>query len=141
MNLTSFTDYSLRILIILGSNPSQKYKTKDLVNILDIKLNHATKIINNLSNLNYIHSYKGRFGGISISLDIYDIKLSDIIKNLEPMNIVECFNKDKPLSCPLIPNCKLKSILNEATNDFMTKLSNYKFSDICTIRNDMKILP
>lgn len=39
MNLTSFTDYSLRILIILlGSNPNQKYKTKDLVEILDIKL-------------------------------------------------------------------------------------------------------
>lgn len=64
MNLTSFTDYSLRILIILGSNPKQKYKTKDLVEILDIKLNHATKIINKLSNLNYIESYKGRFGGV-----------------------------------------------------------------------------
>ncbi|ASG68243.1 transcriptional regulator [Francisella halioticida] len=137
MNLTSFTDYSLRILIILGSNPSQKYKTKDLVNILDIKLNHATKIINNLSNLNYINSYKGRFGGISISPDTNDIKLSDIIRNLEPMNIVECFNKDKPSNCPLIPSCKLKIVLNEATNDFMSRLGNYKFLDICTIKRNI----
>ncbi|WP_150466334.1 Rrf2 family transcriptional regulator [Francisella sp. SYW-9] len=141
MNLTSFTDYSLRILIILGSNPTQKYKTKDLVNILDIKLNHATKIINNLSNLNYIQSYKGRFGGISISPNIYDIKLSDIVQNLEPMNIVECFNKDKALTCPLIQNCKLKAILNQATNDFIKRLGNYTFSDICTITSDTQILP
>ncbi len=132
MNLTSFTDYSLRILIILGSNPKQKYKTKDLVEILDIKLNHATKIINKLSNLNYIESYKGRFGGVSISQATYNIKLSTIVKELEPINIVECFDKDTA-TCPLIPNCKLKFILNQASNDFIARLSDYRFIDICNI--------
>ena len=135
MNLTSFTDYSLRILIILGSNPNQKYKTKDLVEILDIKLNHAIKIINKLSSLNYIKSYKGRFGGVSISQTTYSIKLSEIVKELEPMNIVECFNKDTS-TCPLIPNCKLKFILNQASNDFITRLENYTFADICNISTE-----
>ncbi|APC91567.1 Nitrite-sensitive transcriptional repressor NsrR [Francisella sp. MA067296] len=116
----------------MGSNPSQKYKTKDLVNILNIKLNHATKIINKLSNLNYIKSYKGRFGGISISRATYSIKLSEIIRKLEPMNIVECFNKDT-ITCPLIPNCKLKFILTQASNDFIARLENYTFADICNI--------
>lgn len=130
MNLTSFTDYSLRVLIILGSNPTQKYKTKELVEILDIKLNHATKIINNLSNLKYIETYKGRFGGVSISQTTYNTKLSTIVKELEPMNIVECFDKDKA-TCPLIPSCKLKFILNQASNDFIARLQSYTFADIC----------
>lgn len=140
MNLTSFTDYSLRILIILGSNPEQKYKTKELVSTLNIKLNHATKIINNLSKLQYIKTYKGRFGGISISKDTYHIKLSDIVRSLEPLNIVECFDQNQRLPCPLIQNCKLKLVLSQATNDFMSRLENYSFIDVCNLSSSAKEL-
>ncbi|APC96489.1 Rrf2 family transcriptional regulator [Francisella frigiditurris] len=136
MNLTSFTDYSLRVLIILGSNPSCKFKTKDLADNLGIKLNHATKVIHNLSNLEYIRSYKGRDGGISISQGAYESKLSKIVKDLEPLNIVECFSIEKYPKCFLLPQCKLKSILHQATNDFIKRLEKYTLLDICNFKNN-----
>ncbi len=135
MNLTSFTDYSLRIMIMLGSNPDKKFKTNELTEYLGIKLNHATKIIHKLASLNYIHSFKGRNGGISINKNSYRLNLSDIVLELEPMNIVECFAAGN-IDCSLLPSCKLKSILNMAKNDFINKLAEHTLLDICNISEE-----
>ncbi len=130
MNLTLHTDYSLRVLILLGSNPHTLYKTKNVCEILDIKLNHATKIIHKLSKLDYIDSFKGKNGGIKISSTAGDTNLATIVSNLEPSNIVSCFDTTKESTCVFIKNCKLKRTLHSAKNAFFNELKSHKLSDM-----------
>ncbi|MGL5693127.1 MAG: RrF2 family transcriptional regulator [Peptostreptococcaceae bacterium] len=128
MHLSKFTDYSFRILIYLGNHQNELFTIDELSNILGLSTHHLKKIIYKLSKNNYIHSSKGRNGGIKLIMNPKDINLGELLKITEDnLNIVECFSSD---NCNLSCNCKLKPILNDALNLFKSKLSEYTLDDI-----------
>lgn len=128
MQLTRHTDFSLRVLIYLSLN-----KTGELVTINEISdhfkilKNHLTKVVHHLAQKKYIETVRGKNGGLRLARDPADIKLGDVVQSMEMnLDVVDC---SKPL-CPLINNCKLKRILNEAKQSFLKILNNYTLADL-----------
>src|SRR5687768_16684546 len=113
MQLTQFTDYSLRALIYIAIR-QELCTTKDITEAYDISINHMIKIIHNLSKLNLIKTTRGKNGGILMAANPASINLGELISQLEPhLDLVPCFNKTKA-NCCIAPACKLKQVLNEA---------------------------
>lgn len=130
MQLTLHTDFSLRVLIYLSLNKSGELVTiNEISDHFEILKNHLTKVVNHLAQKGYVNTVRGKNGGLRLAKKPADIKLGDVIQSMEMnLDVVDC---SKPL-CPLINNCKLKHILNEAKCSFLKTLNNYTIEDLNT---------
>jgi len=130
MQLTRHTDFSLRVLIYLSLNKTEELVTiNEISDHFEILKNHLTKVVNHLAQKGYVDTVRGKNGGLRLAKKPTDIKLGDVVQSMEMnLDVVDC---SKPL-CPLINNCKLKQILNEAKRSFLKTLNNYTIEDLNT---------
>jgi len=138
MQLTRHTDFSLRVLIYLSLNKSEQLVTiNEISEHFEILKNHLTKVVNHLAQKGYVETIRGKNGGIRLAKKPAEIKLGDVVQAMEMnLDMIDC---SKPL-CPLINNCKLKRILNEAKQSFLIILNNYTIEDLNTEPEIMKNL-
>jgi len=138
MQLTRHTDFSLRVLIYLSLNKSEQLVTiSEISEHFEILKNHLTKVVNHLAQKGYVETIRGKNGGIRLAKKPAEIKLGDVVQAMEMnLEVVDC---TKPL-CPLINNCKLKRVLNEAKQSFLSTLNNYSIKDLNTEPEIMKNL-
>lgn len=131
MNLTRHTDYGLRVLMVLAKRPKEHSKsisTAEIANAFQISLTHLQKVVQALSQNGFIHTSRGRGGGITLARGAEDIILGDVVRALEPdLNVVECFSDSR---CALLPNCGLKPVLGRAVNAFLVELDKTTLSDV-----------
>ena len=59
MNLTSFTDYGLRMLMRMASAPAQSFSTADLAEEFNLSRNHLTKIMQRLAQGGIVETRRG----------------------------------------------------------------------------------
>ena len=129
MQLTQFTDYSLRALIYIALKKNT-CTIKDITSVYMISSNHMNKIIHNLAKLGIIKKVRGKNGGITLAANPSDINLGALILKLESnFDLVPCFNKEKA-NCCIAPVCKLKHVLYEARKAFMNVLDQFTLADV-----------
>lgn len=129
MQLTRFTDYGLRCLMYLAARPGSLSSVKEISGHYGISRNHLVKVVHRLSQLGYIESSKGKGGGIRLARGMNDLRLGDLINQLEPnMFIVECFDA-KTNSCRITDSCRLKHYLFDAAKAFTDSLNRHTLGD------------
>ncbi|UWR62921.1 RrF2 family transcriptional regulator [Phaeobacter inhibens] len=125
MKLNLKTDYALRLLILLATRPDQQFEIGTLSRIHQLPASSVMKIISELVRHGYVHSIRGRSGGVQIGREPSEIRVGDIVHAMnEPMEIVDCS------SCLLVGNCRLKGVLCEAAQAFTEVLMAYRLSDL-----------
>ncbi|HAT4440221.1 TPA: Rrf2 family transcriptional regulator [Legionella pneumophila] len=139
MQLTQFTDYSLRALIYIALKKGS-CTIKDITDAYTISNNHLIKIIHNLSKMGLIKTIRGKNGGILMAASPETINLGQLIMELEPnFDLVPCFNKEKA-NCCIAPACKLKSVLYEAQRAFLQILEQYTLADVLHNPSELSVL-
>ena len=92
MRLTSFTDYGLRALMRIASDPERGFSTAELADEFDISRNHLAKIVQHLSEAGIVATRRGAGGGVTLAKPADSIKLGDVIRSLEEgQALVDCF--------------------------------------------------
>lgn len=139
MQLTQFTDYSLRALIYIALN-KDSCTIKDITDAYGISNHHMVKIIHNLAKLSLIKTIRGKGGGILMAAAPETINLGRLIVQLEPhFDLVPCFNRAKA-NCCIAPVCKLKGVLHEAQAAFMKVLERYTLADVLHNPQELSLL-
>lgn len=139
MQLTQFTDYSLRALIYITLR-KESCTIKDITEAYGISNNHMVKIIHNLAKLGLIKTIRGKNGGITMAARPETINLGRLIAQVEPhFDLVPCFNKARA-NCCIAPVCKLKGVLHEAQAAFMGVLERYTLADVLQNKNELSVL-
>ena len=139
MQLTHYTDYSLRVLVYLTLKQNSSVTISEIADYYKISRNHLVKIVNNLANLGYITTIRGKGGGMHLALPADEINIGEVVRSVEPhFNIVECFAEDHK-NCRIEPICKLKGVLQSATETFLAELDQYSLQDVISNRNLKKI--
>ncbi|MCI0506274.1 MAG: Rrf2 family transcriptional regulator [Gammaproteobacteria bacterium] len=139
MQLTHYTDYSLRVLVYLTLKKDKSVTITEIADYYNISRNHLVKIVNNLANLGYIMTTRGKGGGMRLALPADEINVGEVVRNVEPhFDIVECFS-DKHANCRIEPICKLKQMLHSATGAFLAELDQFSLQDVISNRNLKKI--
>jgi Rrf2 family nitric oxide-sensitive transcriptional repressor len=129
MQLTTHTDYSLRLMIYLAILPEEETGTvQSAAKHYGISANHLAKVAQTLVQLGYIRSLRGRGGGLKLAKPTGEIKLGKVVRETENLQLLECFGKDS--TCPIVPACKLKQVLAEAQNAFLEVLDGYSLHDL-----------
>lgn len=137
MRLSSFSDYSLRVLIYLALKGEDLSTVAEIADKYQISKNHLVKVVHNLSTIGLIESFKGKGGGILLSLPPENINIGKLIKDLEhDSKLVECFGEDG--QCVINPTCKLKGVLKVAQRRFYETLSEFTLADIVSNKSKLK---
>lgn len=129
MQLTKFTDYSLRVLMYIAKKETKLSTVAEIATYYSVSQNHLVKIVHNLSLLGYIESLKGKNGGIKLLKKPKDINLKALILEIEPnFFIFECFDKNNN-TCIITEMCSVKEIINESLLLFLNNLEKYSLDD------------
>src|ERR1700687_5289747 len=130
MQLTRFTDYSLRVLIFLGAYPDRLCTISETAEAYGISGNHLMKVVNRLSSGGYIETVRGKGGGMRLSRAPKMINIGDVVRYMEDrFDIVECFN-EKTQDCPLFPAWTLRPVVVDALRNFMATLDRHTLQDL-----------
>lgn len=137
MQLTLYTDYSLRVLIYLGLKDEGLATITEISDNYDISRNHLVKVVHNLSNNGFIHTVRGKGGGMRLAFSPEDINVGAVVRSTENnFNIVECFDRENS-TCPITPVCVLKGALKEASRNFIAVLDRYTLADVLINRDEL----
>jgi len=128
MQLTRHTDYGLRILIYLALLPKhQRTNVDEISKIYGISRNNLNKIVHQLGQTPFIDTKRGKGGGFLLALPPEQVNLGEIVELLEnTLDVVDC----EAQRCTLLPRCRLKGILNEATKAFIDTLKKRSLADL-----------
>ncbi|UVO07617.1 nitric oxide-sensing transcriptional repressor NsrR [Pectobacterium polonicum] len=127
MQLTSFTDYGLRALIYMASLPSGKMTSiSEVTEVYGVSRNHMVKIINQLSRAGLVMAVRGKNGGIRLGKPAETIRIGDVVRELEPLTLVNCNHE----FCHITPTCRLKQVLQQAVQNFLHELDQYTLADM-----------
>jgi Rrf2 family transcriptional regulator, nitric oxide-sensitive transcriptional repressor len=136
VHLTRQTDFALRTLIFLASQPADALiQIRQICEVFDIPRNHLSKVVNKLANLGYVDSHRGRGGGIRLGREATDINIGALVRDMEPTLFP--INCEEP-ACVLLPACRFRSVLGEASKAFINTLDGYALSDL--MDSEVKVL-
>ena len=99
--------YALRAILYVASLDSKHYvSTRSISDELKISFSFLTKILQELTRENFITSYRGPSGGVSLSRPAAEIKIVEIVEAIEGKELLrECVlglpNCNSDLPCPL----------------------------------------
>lgn len=129
MKLTTFTDYSLRVLMFLALEPERLATIQQIAQAYGISENHLMKVVHQLARSGTIESVRGKGGGIRLARPPEQINLGAVIRTAEgEAPIVECFGE--PERCCITPHCKLAGVLAGAFRALYAHLDQYTLADL-----------
>ena len=125
MHLTRYTDYSLRVLLYLGTHEDRVCSISEIAKAYGISQNHLMKVVHNLGKAGYVKSVRGRLGGVRLAKACEEINIGAVVRLMEEdLQLVDCG------SCLIAPACGLTSALNTALSAFMAVLDGFTLADL-----------
>jgi len=131
MQLSSFSDYALRVLMYAALQKSS-FQLDQVATVFGISRHHLGKVVNHLAQQGHLKTRRGRGGGIQLAGSPGQIRLGDVVRAAEAQPVfVECFDPATN-TCVLNGRCRLKSVLAEARAAFYETLNRYSVADLIT---------
>jgi Rrf2 family transcriptional regulator, nitric oxide-sensitive transcriptional repressor len=130
MRLTSFTDYCLRALIFVALKGDEPTTIDEIAERHGINRNHLVKVVFRLGQLGYLHTSRGKGGGIRLADHPAKLSLGKLVRQTErDFALVECF-QEQDCQCVIEPACVLKGALRAALAAFFDVLDGYTLADL-----------
>lgn len=130
MQLTTFTDYSLRVLIYVGLCQDRLVTIDEVADRYGISRNHVMKVVSRLGRLGYLETVRGNRGGMRLARRPELIGLGSVVRQSEnDFGLVECLQDNDKL-CVVEPACTLKAALIDALDAFLAVLDRYTLADL-----------
>lgn len=130
MKLTSFTDYSLRVLIYLATQPDRRPTIAEIATVFGVSEHHLTKVVHFLGQNGWLANVRGKGGGLALAMAPELIGVGQVVRNTEGTDIVaECFEQAGG-ACTIASVCRLRGVLGEALDAFYAVLDRTTLADL-----------
>ena len=134
MQVSRFTDFSLRALLYLAINDSKRATLAEIAAFYPVSLDHLRKVVHELSRAGFVRTYQGKTGGIELGRDPAGIRIGDVVRHFEAHDsFINCHG----LGCRLAAVCTLKTILDEGQEALFESLNRYTLADLVNARPAM----
>ncbi|SKA55860.1 transcriptional regulator, BadM/Rrf2 family [Enterovibrio nigricans DSM 22720] len=101
-----------------------------------VSRNHMVKIIHRMGQAGYVEAVRGKNGGIRLGRPADEIIIGEVIRVLEPLQIVNCGADN----CHITPACRLKNAIAAATEAFLAELDNHTLQDMVSGNDNLRHL-
>ena len=137
MKLTTFTDYSLRVLIYLAVQPGQRATIAQIAQAFDVSEHHLVKVVHFLGKQGWLANVRGKGGGLELGVLPDNLRVGRVVRAAEGGDVMaECFGESGG-DCHIAPNCRLRGVLGEAIDAFYAVLDRYTVEDLVNNRNQL----
>ncbi|KND61221.1 Nitrite-sensitive transcriptional repressor NsrR [Candidatus Burkholderia verschuerenii] len=132
MRLTDYTDYSLRVLLYLSVRPSGLSTIQEISDAYGISKNHLMKIVQQLGELCWVETVRGRNGGLRLAEHSAALTIGDIVRKTESdFALVGCFaDAGEHRGCVIESQCRLRGVLAAARNAFLAELDKHTVGEL-----------
>jgi Rrf2 family nitric oxide-sensitive transcriptional repressor len=130
MRLTSYTNYSMRMLMYCALSTDSLVTIADIARDFDISRAHLLKAARRLGQLGYLETTRGRSGGVRLAMPADQISVGEVVRALETSDeFVECFNPETN-TCRIAGTCRLTGLLRRALEAFYAELDSKTLADL-----------
>lgn len=141
MRLTKRTNISMRVLMFCAANEGRLVTKSEIAERCNTSENHLAQVINRLAQLGFLHTQRGRKGGLTLGRPLTEISAGEVFRAVEAeVPVIECFS-DAENTCPLVGACRLRPAIAEAVEAFYARLDGIMLSDlVCGNERLMQIM-
>ncbi len=130
MRLTTYTDYSLRLLMYLAAQPGRRATIAEVAAAYGISTHHMTKVAHGLGRLGWLATVRGQGGGLELAQPADRIGIGRVVRGTEGADLpAACFG-DAPAACAILGACRLRGVLAEAVDAFYASLDRHTLADL-----------
>lgn len=137
MRITKRTNIAVRLLMYCAAHEDRLVTKAEIAECCNISENHLAQVINQLSQLGYLSTQRGRNGGMNLGKPAAEIRIGDVFRDVEGnLPMVECF-ADADNTCPLSDACRLKVALADAAQAFYASLDDISLESLVCDNYDL----
>jgi Rrf2 family nitric oxide-sensitive transcriptional repressor len=130
MRLTTFTDYTLRVLMYLALEPGRRATIPEIAAAYGISQNHLMKVVHHLARTGVVESTRGKGGGIRLAREPEAIRIGEVVRGTEGDGpIVECLSGE-PHGCRIAGDCRLTRVLVDGFESLYATLDRHTLADL-----------
>jgi Rrf2 family nitric oxide-sensitive transcriptional repressor len=132
MRLTSYSNFSLRTLMVAAMRAPKLSTVQQVADAFGISRAHLVKCVHQLGQWGYLENLRGNHGGFRLARPATEITIGEIVRRTEEgFDLVECFAPETA-SCPLVGRCRLSAALEKARDVFLEELDAVTIADVTT---------
>jgi Rrf2 family nitric oxide-sensitive transcriptional repressor len=138
MQLSAYSDYSLRVLMQAGLRCPDRVTVDEVADTFGISRHHLVKVVHDLGRSGHLKTHRGVGGGFTLGRSAEAIKLGDIVRLGEETELlIDCTDRaERP--CRLSPVCRLREVLDEAAAALFAVLDAYSLADLLKPRSKLR---
>ena len=130
MKLSTFTDYSLRMLMYLAAEPQRRATIAEIATAFGISEHHLGKVAQGLGRDGWLANVRGHGGGLALAMAPQQIGIGQVVRRTEGADLpAACFADDSE-PCAIGAVCRLRGMLDEAVQAFYGVLDRYTLADL-----------
>ena len=130
MKLSAYTDYSLRMLMMLAAEPQRRTTVAEVAAAFGISEHHLGKVAHGLGRHGWVATTRGQRGGLLLAMAPERIVIGEVVRCTENGDQpAACFADDAP-PCTIAPACRLRGVLDEALHSFYEVLDRTTLADL-----------
>ena len=130
MYLTQYTDYALRVLMYAAANDKELVNIGTIADAYGISKSHLMKVVTALVKGGFLLSVRGKGGGLRLARPAEEITIGEVVRCLEPHQLVECMGERSQCNCLVLPHCRLAGVLSGAYRSFIQHLDGVTLAEI-----------
>ena len=136
MKLTTFTDYSLRVLMFVASAPEGRATIGEIAKAFDVSEHHLVKVVHFLGASGFLVNTRGRGGGLRLAVPASETRIGDVVRMTEGETFpAECFEDHN--RCAITEVCRLSGVLAKANAAFYRVLDQATLDDVVANRQGL----
>lgn len=137
MRITKRTNIAVRLLMYCTANPGRLVTKSEIAACCNVSENHLAQVINQLSQMSYLQTQRGRRGGMTLARPADQISIGAVFRDVEgALPLAECF-ADSDNTCPLVSACRLKLALADAAQAFYARLDDISLNELVCGNDDL----
>jgi len=127
LNISEAATLAIHTTVLLAENPDKMLSIKDIVKRIPASKAHLSKVLQRLSKVGIVKSFRGPKGGFVIGKDPSEVSLLEVYESIDgPLTTNNCL-----LASPVcVGKCILDSVLMDVNNEVYQTLKNTKLSDL-----------
>jgi Rrf2 family nitric oxide-sensitive transcriptional repressor len=130
MRLTMRTNLAMRTLMFCAVNPGRTVRKAEIASYCNASENHLGLVIHKLSQAGFLHTVRGRNGGVMLNDAAEKISVGRVARVFEAsVPFAECFSENEN-QCPIKDCCRLRTALSGALEAFYAELDKLTLDDL-----------
>lgn len=130
MRLTIRANLAMRILMQAAVNAPGVIRASDVGRACNASVNHVSQVVSQLALAGYLHTQRGRGGGIVLARAPEEVRVGVVLRLIEAdVPLAECLS-GAANTCPLSAACRLRGALCRALDAFYASLDAVTLQDL-----------